>query len=379
MASSNCRSSNDNLVVGRGRVYFDQLIKGVYQGERYLGNTPDFSMSTSVDKLDHFSSDRGLRQKDKSINLETTRSLSLTTDNISVENVALFFAGTVLSSLQSAQTGVQEKVNGGSKVMRGRQYQLGVSADYPMGQGGIKAETFNIVYADASASISTGSGDISTLPGVTVLPPENYELDANSGSLWIETDAPDIVGDVQLVVSYDRAASSRDVVISTDNVVEGALRFVSDNPEGENMSYFFPKVSISPDGDYALKGDDWQQIGFTAEVLVRDCNTQAVYAYRDTKVAATPLAIATDLPATKSVTAGQALTLTVTASGGTAPYTYTWYYKPSGGAFSVVSGQTGATFNKASAAAGDSGSYKVEVRDATSAMVSSRECAVTVA
>lgn len=379
MASSNCRSSNDNLVVGRGRVYFDQLIKGVYQGERYLGNTPDFSMSTSVDKLDHFSSDRGLRQKDKSINLETTRSLSLTTDNISVENVALFFAGTVLSSLQSAQTGVQEKVNGGSKVMRGRQYQLGVSADYPMGQGGIKPETFNIVYADASASISTGSGDISTLPGVTVLPPENYELDANSGSLWIEADAPDIVGDVQLVVSYDRAASSREVVISTDNVVEGALRFVSDNPEGENMSYFFPKVSISPDGDYALKGDDWQQIGFTAEVLVRDCNTQAVYAYRDTKVAATPLAIATDLPATKSVTAGQALTLTVTASGGTAPYTYTWYYKPSGGAFSVVSGQTGATFNKASAAAGDSGSYKVEVRDATSAMVSSRECAVTVA
>lgn len=379
MASSNCRSSNDNLVVGRGRVYFDQLIKGVYQGERYLGNTPDFSMSTSVDKLDHFSSDRGLRQKDKSINLETTRSLSLTTDNISVENVALFFAGTVLSSLQSAQTGVQEKVNGGSKVMRGRQYQLGVSADYPMGQGGIKAETFNIVYADASASISTGSGDISTLPGVTVLPPENYELDANSGSLWIETDAPDIVGDVQLVVSYDRAASSRDVVISTDNVVEGALRFVSDNPEGENMSYYFPKVSISPDGDYALKGDDWQQIGFTAEVLVRDCNTQAVYAYRDTKVAATPLAIATDLPATKSVTAGQTLTLTVAASGGTAPYTYTWYYKPSGGTFSVVSGQTGATFNKANAAAGDSGSYKVEVRDATNAMVSSRESAVTVA
>lgn len=379
MASSNCRSSNDNLVVGRGRVYFDQLIKGVYQGERYLGNTPDFSMSTSVDKLDHFSSDRGLRQKDKSINLETTRSLSLTTDNISVENVALFFAGTVLSSLQSAQTGVQEKVNGGSKVMRGRQYQLGVSADYPMGQGGIKPETFNIVYADASASISTGSGDISTLPGVTVLPPENYELDANSGSLWIETDAPDIVGDVQLVVSYDRAASSREVVISTDNVVEGALRFVSDNPEGENMSYYFPKVSISPDGDYALKGDDWQQIGFTAEVLVRDCNTQAVYAYRDTKVAATPLAIATDLPATKSVTAGQALTLTVAASGGTAPYTYTWYYKPSGGAFSVVSGQTGATFNKANAAAGDSGSYKVEVRDATNAMVSSRESAVTVA
>lgn len=379
MASSNCRSSNDNLVVGRGRVYFDQLIKGVYQGERYLGNTPDFSMSTSVDKLDHFSSDHGLRQKDKSINLETTRSLSLTTDNISVENVALFFAGTVLSSMQTAQTGVQENVNGGSKVMRGRQYQLGVTADYPMGQGAITPGTFNIVYADAGAAISTGSGDITALPGATVLPPENYELDYTTGALWIESDAPDILGDLQLVVSYDRAASSREVVISTDDVVEGALRFVADNPEGENMSYYFPKVSIAPDGDYALKGDDWQQIGFTADVLVRDCNTKAVYAYRDTKVASTPLAITTDLPATKSVTAGQALTLTVGASGGTSPYTYVWSFKPSGGSYAVVSGQTSATFTKASAAAGDTGSYKVEVRDAINATVTSRESAVTVA
>lgn len=379
MASSNCRSSNDNLVVGRGRIYFDQLIKGVYQGERYLGNTPDFSMSTSVDKLDHFSSDRGLRQKDKSINLETTRSLSLTTDNISVENVALFFAGKVLSALSTAQTDVKEKVNGGAKVMRGRQYQLGVTADMPMGQGAIKAGSFNIVYADAGTAISTGSGDISTLPGVTVLPPENYELDYTTGALWIEADAPDILGDVQLVVSYDRAASSREVVISSDDVVEGALRFVSDNPEGENMSYYFPKVSISPDGDYALKGDDWQQIGFTAEVLARDCNTLAVYAYRDTKVASTPLAISTDLPATKPVTAGQALTLNVVPTGGTPPYTYAWYFKAPGGSYVLVSGQTSATFNKANAAAGDSGSYKVEVRDATNAMVTSRECAVTVA
>ena len=379
MASSNCRSSNDNLVVGRGRIYFDQLIKGVYQGERYLGNTPDFSMSTSVDKLDHFSSDRGLRQKDKSINLETTRSLSLTTDNISVENVALFFAGKVLSALSTAQTGVKEKVNGGAKVMRGRQYQLGVTTDMPMGQGAIKAGSFNIVYADASASISTGSGDISTLPGVTTLPPENYELDYTTGALWIEDDAPDILGDVQLVVSYDRAASSREIVISSDDVVEGALRFVSDNPEGENMSYYFPKVSIAPDGDYALKGDDWQQIGFTSDVLVRDCNTQAVYAYRDTKVASTPLAIGTDLPATKSVTAGQALTLNVVPTGGTPPYTYAWYFKAPGGSYVLAPGQTGATFNKANAAAGDSGSYKVEVRDATNAKVTSRECAVTVA
>lgn len=367
-----CRNTNDNLVVGRGRVYFDQLIKGQYTGERYLGNTPDFSMSTSVDKLDHFTSEFGMRQKDRSINLETTRSISLTTDNISVENVAMFFAGVVMSSLQSAQTGVQEKVNGGAKVMRGRQYQLGVSLDYPMGQGGIKSGTFSIVYADASASISTGSGDITTLPGATVLDPENYELDYNTGSLWIEDDAPDIIGDVQLVVSYDRAASSREVIISNDNLIEGALRFVADNPEGDNMSYFFPKVSISPDGDYALKGDDWQQIGFSAEVLQRDCNTRAVYAYRDTKVAVSALGFVTDLPTTKTLTTGTPGSLSVQVAGGVTPYSYAWTKDGSPLA------TTGATLNIASPASGDAGVYQVVVKDAEQKTLASKQCTVTV-
>lgn len=314
MANTNaCRSSNDNLVVGRGRVYLDLIINGMYQGERYIGNTPDFTVSSSVDKLDHYSSDHGFRTKDKSINIENSRSGSLTTDNISMENVALMFGGINLQRMQSAQTGVFERINQGNPVRRARQYALGVDADNPQGLGGIDPASVNIGYADASVSISDGTGDIGSIPGVKVLDPENYALDTATGMLWIEDTAPAIIGDVQLVITYDRLASSQEVIISGDDIVECALRFISDNPTGEQKNYYMPKVSISPDGDYALKGDDWQQLGFTFDVLVRDCETPPVIVYGNAKTTAAPVKTLSVQAAAASIPADNATTSTITA------------------------------------------------------------------
>lgn len=88
------------------------------------------------------------------------------------------------------------------------------------------------------------------------------------------------------------------------------------------------------------------------------------------------LRLTTDLPDTKSVTSGAALSLTVVAAGGTAPYSYVW---KKGG--SVVSGQTTATFNKANTASGDAGDYVCEVTDTSTpaGKVTSATCVVTVA
>lgn len=88
----------------------------------------------------------------------------------------------------------------------------------------------------------------------------------------------------------------------------------------------------------------------------------------------TPLAFTTNLPATKSVAIGDALTLTVAVGSGQTPYSYVW--KKDG---VVVSGQTTTTFNKASAVAGDSGTYVCEVTDGSGRTVSSVACVVNVA
>lgn len=84
-----------------------------------------------------------------------------------------------------------------------------------------------------------------------------------------------------------------------------------------------------------------------------------------------PLAVS--IPANKSVATGAALTIAATATGGFTPYTYVW---KKGG--TVVSGQTSATLNIASADSGDSGSYTCEVTDAKGTVVASSACVVTV-
>ncbi|HID7510337.1 TPA: immunoglobulin domain-containing protein [Enterobacter hormaechei] len=71
-----------------------------------------------------------------------------------------------------------------------------------------------------------------------------------------------------------------------------------------------------------------------------------------------PASFSTALPATKSVTAGQSLTLTVAVTGGQTPYSYQWFKDGN-----AISGANAATYTKASAAAADSGAYKVVVQD----------------
>ena len=48
------------------------------------------------------------------------------------------------------------------------------------------------------------------------------------------------------------------------------------NPKGADCTYFLPYVKLSPNGDYALKGDEWQQIPLSVEVL-KPTNAEAIY------------------------------------------------------------------------------------------------------
>lgn len=92
-----------NYVVGRGRLFFGQFKSGtrVARQQLYFGNTPELSLSQSEDTLDHYSSEGGIRVKDASVTLQNDSSGSFTCDNISPENLALWFLGEVLSRTET--------------------------------------------------------------------------------------------------------------------------------------------------------------------------------------------------------------------------------------------------------------------------------------
>lgn len=111
-------------------------------------------------------------------------------------------------------------------------------------------------------------------------------------------------------------------------------------------------------------------ITFSVEFHPADSDTVDVMSLED-------LTLSTDLNPTLSVANGATLTLgPVVPAGGTAPYTYVWK-KGSG----VLTGETSATYTKASAGAGDSGTYTVTVTDSSTVpdSVVSTPCVVTVA
>lgn len=86
----------ENLVLGRGKVFFTPYVKGTTTGgtKGYFGNTPDLTMAVANTNLDHYSSESGIKVKDKSVQLQVDVTLTFATDNIVVPNLMLWFGGT---------------------------------------------------------------------------------------------------------------------------------------------------------------------------------------------------------------------------------------------------------------------------------------------
>jgi hypothetical protein len=246
-----------NQTLGRGRVYFSKFKPGglyIPEGFRYLGNTPSFSLTISQEKLDHFSSDEGIRIKDKSIVLQTDFSGSLTMDDIDNDNLSLFFFGSKSTIAQTAATATEETF---ADVILGGRYQLGVTPQTPTGIRAIS----NVV--------------VTKLPSTVLVVNTDYVIDAARGQVEFIAGGAVVSGD-DIEVTYDRAARNRDQVISGSTQVEGALLFNSTNPQGKQIDFLMPYVRLGPNGDFALKTDEWQQLPVTVEILTAPARS-AIY------------------------------------------------------------------------------------------------------
>lgn len=246
-------SDTKNYVLGRGKAYFDPYAPGTKNktGERYLGNTTEFNLTVESETLDHYDSDQGVRTKDDSVILELNRNGAMTTDNISEENVGLFVLGEVSDYTQTADPVLNEALGNGGVPKPDRFYQLGATAANPQGVRNVSAVTINKDPSGTPVALVEGT---------------DYTLDAELGRVYfLDTGAVD--GVVTVGADYTPEANTRRrITTSASTSVEGALRFVSSNPKGKQKDVYMPYVTLTPSGDFALKGDDWQSMAFGVEV-----------------------------------------------------------------------------------------------------------------
>jgi len=241
-----------NYTLGRGKVHFARFKAGttIPDGFFYIGNTPEFNLTIEAQNLDHFSSDEGIREKDGSVPLEVNRTGSLTTDNIDPKNVALFFFGTAETITQAVVAAAPYVIE---EAKPGHTYKLGSTPLNPAGAFGINATGFAV----------------ETVVGSTPLvATTDYTVDLNAGTItFTETTTLVLPAGTDIEVTFAIRASTRDRVISGSEPVEGAMMYISKNPKGTDSILYMPYVKIAPNGDYALKGDDWQTIPLSLEVL----------------------------------------------------------------------------------------------------------------
>lgn len=247
-----------NYTLGRGKVHFARFKPGTTEpdGFFYIGNTPEFSLTIESETLDHFSSDEGIREKDDSVPLEVNRTGSMTTDNIIPKNVALFFFGSSTVLTQAPVASTTETIE---DINAGHSYKLGVTSNNLTGYMGIDNTGF-VVEVGATPLVAG----------------TDFEMDYDNGILTLLPASTLAVDGVDIDVTYAVLGSTRERVISGSEPVEGAMMYVTKNPKGTNCVFYMPYVKITPNGDYALKGDEWQQIPLALEIL-KPVNGEAIY------------------------------------------------------------------------------------------------------
>lgn len=361
-------NDDQNYVIGRGRLFFDKFLDNTKTptGERYFGNTPAFTLSTSVNTLDHYSSEQGTKEKDLSVNLSVDNTITITCDNIDDDNLALWFLGSTSAVTVGAATGDTSVFE---SVTLGSYFQVGITDDTPAGVSDIDNVTIEnnngahaagtITYSAVEvandtlvingvtitwkASGATGNqvnigtdapttaaamnafinahslalgvsatvaadvvtitaneggtagnsiglvktGSVQTVSGATLtggaagttIDPAGYDADLVNGRIYLHPDAAGVTDGDSITVTYDVAAQTQALVLAQGKAIYGALRFIAENAVGANKNVYVPYCKLSPNGDYNLKGDDWQQVQFTLEALRRDPVTEKIIKY----------------------------------------------------------------------------------------------------
>lgn len=254
-------TKSNNYSLGKGEVYLAAFKTGTQtpDGYRFVGNCPDFSVKVTSKTLDHFSSTGGIREKDDQATLDTERTAGITTDNLDMDNLAMFFLGESLTSILAGTVTVPTETLADIKI--GYIYPLG-TASYPQGARGL--DVTGLTFHKGATLLVAG---------------EDYLVDPDAGTVEFMSGGTGALADNDdvIVSVFNMKAATHNGVISGTTPFEGALRFKATQAKGKKIDFFLPWVKINPDGDYSLITESWGEMKFSVEVL-KPATKEAIYA-----------------------------------------------------------------------------------------------------
>lgn len=247
----------NQYVFGRGRLFFNRRISGVFQGRKFLGNCPGFTLNVESESFTHKSSTSGISTTDLTVTRAVDFGGEITCDDLQTNNLVMLFAGTSSTVTQSATPVTNEAI----VVRKDAHFQLGISSGNPMGVRDVSSVTVT-----------------NTAGSTTYVLDTDYKLDAESGMIYIITGGA-ITNGQTVHVDYTATAGDRELVASgSAGSIEGELFFVADNASGANRDLRLPLCSLAPNGDIPfITEDDIASFSFTIGVSTLDSSTSAVY------------------------------------------------------------------------------------------------------
>lgn len=315
---------------GSGEIFFAPFdANGVPKGARSLGNVPEFTLSVAIERVEHFSSRTAIRKKDLSKVISVDFAGSITFDEFSDENQALFLAGSIATITQAATPVTNERILNAQNDLH---YQLGIpinetgvrdvtsvtiglyelvnavarvdSTAYAVGDiYKVTAGVYLVTTAGTSAgsvpTMVTSSIGASTTDGTATVKylgttgnftlTTDYILSAGSarigivdgGNIGLACDLYESVvpgSYLSINANYTPTAGTR-TQISTSGAaaIDGRLHFISDNAEGKNRDVVIPSCSLGPEGDFPfITGTEIASATLSIGVNERDTSTPQI-------------------------------------------------------------------------------------------------------
>ena len=85
----------ENYYIGKGTLEFSDDSGATW---RFIGNVTTFEFTPTLTKLDHFSSQQGVKTKDRTVNVEKGATERIVAEEWTIENVQLAFLGGVVET-----------------------------------------------------------------------------------------------------------------------------------------------------------------------------------------------------------------------------------------------------------------------------------------